>query len=327
MSMTDPVAPRCRYPRVQDAAEPIADETTEPIDAPSCSTPSPHQHLLSTDVPVRTPLPRIETLVLSGGSTKGLAHIGSIRILLELNMLSKLKRYVGTSVGGLIVALLCAGYTINELFREVMQLDFASLQQPNPRDMFTNLGMDTGERFVRLLKRLISAKHDPNITLAQLHAKCKKSLHLTTACLNTGKLVVLNYATEPHLPLWKALRMTTSLPIMFAPVEHNGYLYVDGGCIDNFPMSLFPSKHHTFGIMLHEPRNPTPVTNLEDFVRQMLIIMINNTCTSYVHNSAHTVTINLPVTSAVNFSMSNAIKMQMHDLGVSDTINKFTDSV
>ena len=47
-----------------------------------------------------------ENLVIEGGGTKGVCIGGTLRVLEKYNILSKIKRYAGTSVGALIATLL-----------------------------------------------------------------------------------------------------------------------------------------------------------------------------------------------------------------------------
>ena len=259
---------------------------------------------------------RVKTIVLSGGGTKAIAHVGALRVLKEYGILGDVRRFVATSAGSIVAGLYSIGYSVEELYRELMILNFAELQQVQPANLFNNLGMDNGERFCATIKRLISKKcSNVNITLGEIHKKFNYSLHFTAACLNTSHLELLNHQSEPDMPLWKAIRITTSIPFVFAPVSHKGYLYCDGGCIDNFPMGFFPSKEHTLGIVLSPIRFPKPVTNLEDLLQQFMVMMLSNTSRSAEFYPENTVEIKLPATSIIDFKMSNEMKQQLHNIG------------
>ena len=56
-----------------------------------------------------------DTLVLSGGSTKGIIILGSLQYLYDNFYLSKIKNYIGTSSGAIICFLLAIGYTPIEI--------------------------------------------------------------------------------------------------------------------------------------------------------------------------------------------------------------------
>jgi predicted acylesterase/phospholipase RssA len=288
---------------------------------------APTPSLLNAPVVQRRELVRIKTLVLSGGGTKGMAHVGALRALEQLGMLQSVRRFVGTSAGSIIAGLLGIGYTVNELYDLMMKLDFERFQDVKPADLFTNLGMDSGERLSLALREMISQKKcSPEITLLEIHKRFGISLHFTTACLNTCRLHVLNYLSEPELPLWKAIRMSTSIPGLFVPVSHRGYMYVDGGCIDNFPMSLFPSPR-TLGIMLTPVRKPKPVINIEDMLQQLMVMMLNNTSRSSEYYPDTTVELMLPDISIANFKLNQQMKRQLYDIGFDRMMDRFTDVV
>jgi NTE family protein len=51
--------------------------------------------------------------------------------------------------------------------------------------------------------------------------------------------VVFSAKSDPDLPIWKAVRMSVSIPFVFEPVHHDGGVYVDGGLSWNYPIDLF----------------------------------------------------------------------------------------
>ena len=60
------------------------------------------------------------------------------------------------------------------------------------------------------------------------------------------------HKTYPDLSLYKAIRMSISIPFYFTPVEYNGNLYVDGGCVDDFPLHKFKHKiDNVIGILIN----------------------------------------------------------------------------
>ena len=64
-----------------------------------------------------------EVLVLSGGASKGNAHLGALQCMLLRGELDALKSYVGTSVGAIICTLLVSGYSPLEIFSVASKLD------------------------------------------------------------------------------------------------------------------------------------------------------------------------------------------------------------
>jgi peptidase E len=56
-----------------------------------------------------------DTLVIAGGSTKGILALGALQYAIDNYMLSKIKTYIGTSAGAMICYLLAIGYTPIEI--------------------------------------------------------------------------------------------------------------------------------------------------------------------------------------------------------------------
>ncbi|MBR1439306.1 MAG: patatin-like phospholipase family protein, partial [Synergistaceae bacterium] len=79
-------------------------------------------------------------LVLSGGGTKGYAHLGVMETL-ELNGIP-IVGIVGTSMGALMGALRASGYSTQEMHRILKELDLPSLLSENTGPMFVFTGND-----------------------------------------------------------------------------------------------------------------------------------------------------------------------------------------
>ena len=94
----------------------------------------------------------------------------------------------------------------------------------------------------------------------------KKKLILTGTCLNTGKAVYFSYEKYPNMRVLDALRITISVPILFDPVKFNDRYYVDGGCIDNYPISLFNDElENVIGIHLGDQPKKNEICNVVDY--------------------------------------------------------------
>jgi len=158
-------------------------------------------------------------LALSGGGVRGLAHIGVLKVLeregVPVHMLA------GTSMGGFIAAAYATGLSASELETEALRFS-------DPRQLvalldraFPRRGLLAGEKVVAYLRQ-----HLGDITFDQLHVP----LALIAVDLNKGEKVVLQEGS-----VVEAVRATTALPGLFAPLERDGQLLVDGGLLDNLP--------------------------------------------------------------------------------------------
>jgi len=53
---------------------------------------------------------------------------------------------------------------------------------------------------------------------------------------NSDHLKILNYQNTPNMSLHDAIRFSISTPVLFKKRKHNGEVYIDGGCSNNFPI-------------------------------------------------------------------------------------------
>ncbi|MBQ9896810.1 MAG: patatin-like phospholipase family protein, partial [Synergistaceae bacterium] len=83
-------------------------------------------------------------LVLSGGGTKGFAHIGVLEVLEENGI--EIEGIVGTSMGALMGALRASGYTPKQMRNIVDELDLPSLLSEHTGPMFSFTGNDNRGR-------------------------------------------------------------------------------------------------------------------------------------------------------------------------------------
>ena len=93
-----------------------------------------------------------------------------------------------------------------------------------------------------------------HLTLAQFHAQTHVDLSLIASDTQDELMLVLNHRTAPNVPVVWAVRMSMSVPLLWAEVvwqkEWGNYRgrdltdhpIVDGGLLSNFPIELFVSR-------------------------------------------------------------------------------------
>ena len=90
--------------------------------------------------------------------------------------------------------------------------------------------------------------------------------------LNRGTRVVLDRGSVA-----KAVHASSAIPGVFNPVDHQGKLLVDGGVMDNIPISVAREKGADIVIAVDISENVTNfnITNLVDVMLQAVNIMFN----------------------------------------------------
>ncbi|HRW66766.1 MAG TPA: patatin-like phospholipase family protein [Candidatus Competibacter sp.] len=195
--------------------------------------------------------PRIG-LVLSGGGARGSAHIGVLKVLEELRI--PIHVVVGTSMGSLVGGSYAAGLTPEILEQRVTQVDWNTLFNDDPprKDWparrkqasetptfdFT-VGVRDGQ--LKLPKGAISGQQVQlffndlvkGAETVQSFDDLPISFRAVATNLENGEMTVFD-----HGPLPVAMRASMSVPGLFAPMEWDDHIYVDGGLVRNLPIDV-----------------------------------------------------------------------------------------
>jgi len=185
-----------------------------------------------------------DTLVLSGGAVKGFAELGALQYAMDHGMLSKVTKYVGTSIGAIIAYLLCIGYSPVEMMVLLCQTNWLSkLGHFDLYNIVQGSGALSFSTVNEMLEKLTVQKIGKFITLQQLQQEYGKTLVCCTFNYTLDKEEFMGPQEHPDLPCLTALRMSANLPLVFEPFLYNGSVYLDGGLSSNFPLhycSAFP---------------------------------------------------------------------------------------
>ena len=101
---------------------------------------------------------KIKYLVLSGGGLRGLAYIGCIRALEELNMLADIESFAGASIGAVMATAIVIGYTSQELYDFILHFKYHDIKDINILGFLENYGIDTGNKIYHFLRVFIKKK-------------------------------------------------------------------------------------------------------------------------------------------------------------------------
>lgn len=158
-------------------------------------------------------------LALGSGSARGWAHVGVIRSLEEAGIRPDV--VCGTSIGALVGAAYAAGelerfeeWVLGMRLRDVLAL----------MDVRLGGGMLKGERLMDYYRRTFVDRPIEEL---------EKPFAAVATALQTGAEVWLRSGSTVE-----AVRASTALPALFAPVLHEGRLLVDGGLVNPVPVSL-----------------------------------------------------------------------------------------
>jgi NTE family protein len=158
------------------------------------------------------------TLVLGGGSARGLAHIGVLKVLERERI--PIHNIVGTSMGALIGAAYALGTPVEEIEARALKFKVQDLLDPT----IPKMGLLAGEKLEAIIKSLLDHKSFED---------CKIPLAVVATDIETNEEIICRKGN-----LVKIVRASCSWPGIFNPVRIDGRLLVDGGIKSSVPTRL-----------------------------------------------------------------------------------------
>lgn len=155
-------------------------------------------------------------IVLSGGGTRGFAHIGVLKALNEEGIYPDV--ISGASAGSIAGSLYADGYTPDEMktfFKESKLRKYIELVKPSGGIV----------KLSGLMKMLINGLR------AKTFEELKIPLYIAITNLNSGEA---EYISSGNLA--KVVVASSTIPALFQPVTINNINYIDGGVINNLPI-------------------------------------------------------------------------------------------
>jgi NTE family protein len=159
------------------------------------------------------------TLALGGGGFRGIAHIGVLQALLDLDL--DIRAVAGTSAGGIVGALFAAGYSPEQMILALRQLDSRKIFRRQKGETPSFLGL---QGIYATLRELIG---DRDFSDLKIPFAC------TAVDLNTCNEIVIENGK-----VLDAIMATIAVPGVF-PFKQIGELkLVDGGVLDPVPVNV-----------------------------------------------------------------------------------------
>lgn len=203
--------------------------------------------------------PKMEAyaLALSGGGTRGAAHVGVLTALEEAGLLPS--QAAGTSAGSIVAGLYSAGMEIGAMRETVQWLSRhkRALLDPDVKGILAFLpqlfagrevalkGLLKGNRLSRFLWELTGGMELTDLP---------KGLLIPAVDLNSGDTVVFTNLFQKEIPFsalqqehvkWERtgllsdiMTASSSVPAVFCPRQMKSFRLVDGGVTNNLPVDL-----------------------------------------------------------------------------------------
>ncbi len=198
----------------------FACQTTTPVAVPQAPV------IQAPQIPAGPPPKPKIALVLGGGAARGFAHVGVIRALEQEKI--PIDMVIGTSVGSLIGAIYASDVNSFDLEWTAFQLEKEDIFDFGVLNAVTGMGFAKGDKLEAWVKG-----HVKTSNIEQM----KIPFAAVAADLNWGYKVVLDKGSVA-----RAIRASAAIPGVFQPVQHQGKILVDGGVVDNIPISVAKAR-------------------------------------------------------------------------------------
>ncbi|MFH1848128.1 MAG: patatin-like phospholipase family protein [Candidatus Omnitrophota bacterium] len=157
-------------------------------------------------------------LVLGGGSARGFAHIGVLKVFEEEGF--KFDMVVGTSIGALIGAGYCLGARIDTIYKEAVKMRAADILDIT----ISRMGLTEGNKLENKIRGIVGDARFEDL---------KVPLAVTATDIETGENI---YFTSGELLM--VIKASCSIPGIFKPVDLGGRMLIDGGMRQSVPVDI-----------------------------------------------------------------------------------------
>lgn len=240
-------------------------------------------------------------LALAGGGVRGAAHIGAIKALEENGI--KIDAVAGTSAGSIVAALYGMGYSAEEMIK-LFNYFAKSVMAISPKYVFGNIkevrgiklgGITSSYNIESAIEESGKLKNIKNIK------DIKLPISIPATDLISDREIIFTNSKDLQgdeyihdIEIGKAVRASSTFPIMYAPFEYKEFQFVDGGVFDNLPSAeckkLGVDKVISIRFKLKTPRKQKTIYNIG---MQSLDLMTENLIRESVRISDYVIELDL----------------------------------
>jgi NTE family protein len=271
-----------------------------------------------------------DTLVLAGGSSKGLMILGALQYGFDNYLLKNVNTYIGCSAGAMIGYLLAIGYTpieivvyicCNQLMEKMVHFNIVA--------MINKQGASSYNTINETFEKMTINKIGFYPTLKDLKDKFGKTLICSTYNLTEQKVEYLSPETHPNLPCITAIRMSSNLPLIFENFKYGNSVYIDGGVCDNFPIDLGDKiGKKILGIVVNsEPKNSTNINEMGilEFIYLLMFVPVSQIQEHKINNiseKSKVIKLTNNKFKFFNFDLSSKDKLDLFSSGYEEMKNQ-----
>lgn len=205
----------------------------------------------------------IKNLVFKGGGVLGVAYAGAVEVLAREGILPQVQNLAGTSAGAIASLLLSLRYDHETLTQILLDLDFKRFtSKPEPLRFQDRYGWHSTAPVREWLEEQLRASRAQGEltgkeTFQDLRELGCRNLLVFATNLNTRSVEEFSAEKTPDVRVVDAVIASLSIPAYFQafkfPDGAQSHIYVDGGALQNYPITAFDTPGRRRGSLKPNP--------------------------------------------------------------------------
>lgn len=253
--------------------------------------------------------------ILAGGGTRLPAHVGVLRALDELGVIST--HLVGVSGGSIVAGLRAAGWSTEAMKTLATEVDFRQFRGLDLWQLLFRGGLSSGDGFEHWMDRQLNGARFEDLAL---------DLHVVATDVLSGEPVIFDRARTAEMRVAQAIRYSMGIPLLFAYKEHAGRVLIDGSILaeealrqdwagDGTPLCSFRLRASPSGAPARHP------LGLSDYLQALIRTFMTSLSHEFVQDAFWNATIIIDTNgiSPLEFGLSPATKLELYRLGYETT--------
>lgn len=188
-------------------------------------------------------------VVFAGASSQGLGYAGIVEAFEEIGFVPDV--VTGNSSGSLTAATVAAGRTSAALRRQATEV-IAAVRPKLSQGTLPVIALSDGTGATDYAK-----KEFGDLQMEDLPLPC------VVTAVDISTLALRNLT---HGPVWRAVRASTSIPILYPPVIDGDEVLIDGGALENYPVDqIAPLCERGHVLICDLSQDVPPMTDVADY--------------------------------------------------------------
>ena len=272
------------------------------------------------EIPKKTKkkIPKIKTLILSGGGIKGIAITSALETLdIEINLFSNVKQIIGSSIGAYIAFFICIGVSLRKIRIIFENIRLDQFQEFDLKMFISKYGFDDGNKMAKFVKAIIQTQNiDINITFKDLEKISKYDLIISASNISRSMPKHFSAKNTPDFPIITALRISGGYPFAFTPVEIDGELYSDGAIISPIASNIISKKdkNNTLGIICSRETSEVKIESIYQYILSVIYCIVDSLTEQLIKLLKHKVLIKSSI-PAMKFDITEEERASLEQIG------------